>query len=84
MKKKHKTIALALVLAAILCSFTYSRKEGAAIEAQELMRTLHYNGHRYICYRAQEYVRGGVSLGASIVHDPDCSCRKGGAKWTPR
>lgn len=80
MKKKQKIIALALLCLVILCSFTYSRKEGAEIKGAEQMRTIHYNGHRYICYRTREYVRGGASIGASICHDPDCPCGKGGAK----
>lgn len=82
MKKKYKVIALALLCVAILCSFKYSNKEGDGDMryTTEQMRTLYYKGHSYICYRTYAGVRGGCGLGASIIHDPDCKCGKGGAK----
>lgn len=81
MKMKYKVIALALALVAILCSFTYSNKEGKEMNyPTEQMQTLYYKGHSYICYRTYAGVRGGCGLGASIVHDPDCKCGKGGGK----
>lgn len=81
MKKKYKVIALALFCVAILCSFTYSSKEGdvqrgSYAPSKEDMRILHYRGHRYVCYRMAGY----HGSGASIIHDPDCKCGKGGAK----
>ena len=85
MKKKHFITLLALVAVIALCSFTYSNKEGREIITDaEQMRTLYYRGHSYICYRYyansiwadRSYGLGG----ASIVHDPDCKCGKGGGR----
>lgn len=81
MKKKYKVIALVLFCVAILCSFTYSNREGGQIKQDaEQMEKLHYCGHSYICYRfyCRDYKSGWG--GASIIHDPDCKCGKGGAK----
>ncbi len=82
MNNKHKRpilIAAAILGAALLCGFTYSQKEGGKIwDATEQVQTISYKGHSYICYRTYVDVRGGCGLGASIVHDPDCPCGKGG------
>ena len=87
MKKKSAIIFLAIVGAVALTSFTYSNKEGNNIPTDgEQMRILHFHGHRYVCYRYYHHDnynlfgdkgRAGTS-GASIVHDPDCPCRKKG------
>lgn len=79
MKKKITIAAIALI--AVLCSFTYSNREGDVQRgnyspSKEDMRILYYHGHRYVCYRMTGY----HSSGASIVHDPDCPCGKGGTK----
>lgn len=45
-------IIAAIALIAVLCSFTYSNREGGKIKADaEQMEKLHYCGHTYICYR---------------------------------
>lgn len=82
MKKQQKIIiAIAFLCLVILCSFTYSHKEGNKMTyATEQMQTLYYKEHSYICYRTYEDVRGGCGIGASIVHDPDCKCGKGCTK----
>ena len=84
MKKKLTYIALAVIGIVLLTSFTYSKKEGGRIPTDaEEMRTLHYNGHQYVCYRYYHHSnynflghegRAGTS-GASIIHDPDCPCQ---------
>lgn len=75
MKRKHYLIALVAIIA--LCSFTYSNMErhSHSVYHGEQMRILHYHGHTYICYQYAGSQKGG----ASIVHDPDCKCGKGGA-----
>ena len=80
MKKKLTIAAIALI--AVLCSFTYSNREGGKIKADaEQMETLHYRGHTYICYRfyrQSNWSQRSYGLGgASIVNDPDCKCQKG-------
>lgn len=84
MKRKHYLVALVAIIA--LCSFTYSNKEGGEIPADAgQMRTLHYRGHSYVCYRfyCQESRKMPVDgcnnySGAALIHDPDCKCGKGG------
>lgn len=84
MKTKIKHCLLAIAAIIILCGFKYSNREGNDFESQEQMETLHYRGHTYICYRFKG--KGGVGNnsygfgGASIVHDPDCKCGKGGGR----
>lgn len=85
MKKIIKYCAIALVLIVALCSFRYANKEGSEIQTDgEQMRVLYYHGHSYIGYRFYAKGRiwpfeGGYGYGgASIVHDPDCKCGKGG------
>lgn len=87
MKKLTKAI-VALLAVVVLCGFSYSNKEGGNIPTDgEQMRILHFHGHRYVCYRYYHHDnynffgnkgRAGTS-GASIVHDPNCPCRKKGA-----
>lgn len=84
MKKSiNKTILLlaAVVFVAVASAFTYSKKEGGEIPTDgEQMRVLHFNGHRYVCYRFyNKSIWADRSFGyggASIVHDPDCPCGK--------
>ena len=85
MKNKIKLTLVALVTVAVLCGFKYSNCEGNEIPSDgQQMEILHFNGHTYVCYRfyEKEYVRGGGLGygGASIVHDPDCKCGKGGKR----
>ena len=70
--------ALAAIL--MLCGFKYSNREGANIPGEQQMEILHFHGHSYVCYRfyKQNYKSGYG--GASIVHDPDCKCGKGGGR----
>ena len=75
---------MAFAAVMIFCSFKYSNREGSEINCDEQMETLHYRGHTYICYRFKG--KGGWSNstygygGASITHDPDCKCGKGGGR----
>ena len=87
MKRKIKYSLLALAVILILCGFTYSNREGGEIPINaEQMEILHFHGHTYVCYRF--YNKGRIPLyeggygygGASIVHDPDCKCGKGGGR----
>ena len=75
--------AMALGAILILCGFKYSNREGNEIPSDgQQMEILHFHGHSYVCYRfyesssRYEYGYGG----ASMVHDPDCKCGKGGGK----
>ena len=84
MKPKHLLILLALVIVGVLCSFKYSNREGANIPGKQQMEILYFHGHSYVCYRfyKQDY-GGGYGYGyggASIVHNPDCKCGKGGGR----
>ena len=82
MKPKLKYLyALAAIL--MLCGFTYSNREGSEIPSDgQQMEILYFHGHSYVCYRL--YKKGQMGYagygygGASIVHDPDCKCLKGG------
>ena len=86
MKPKLKYLyALAAIL--MLCGFKYSNREGNEIPSDgQQMEILYFHGHSYVCYRFYEkeysFIREvGFSYGgASIVHDPDCKCGKGGGK----
>lgn len=85
MKTKHLLILLALVIVGVLCSFKYSNREGANIPGEQQMEILYFHGHSYVCYRFYKaaYAWEGYSYGyggASIVHDPDCKCGKGGGR----
>ena len=82
MKPKLKYLyALAAVL--VLCGFKYSNQEGESIPGKQQMEILHYHGHTYVCYRIY-YNNMPMSHdcygSASIVHDPDCKCGKGGGR----
>ncbi|MDE6410038.1 MAG: hypothetical protein K2K81_07335 [Muribaculaceae bacterium] len=70
----------ALAVIVILCGFKYSNRECNTIYGQEQMETLHYHGHTYICYKFYDSAMNKAAGGASIVHDPDCKCGKGGGK----
>lgn len=79
----HSLLAIAAIL--ILCGFKYSNREGSEIPSDgQQMEILYFHGHSYVCYRFynksswadRSYGYGG----ASIVHDPDCKCGKGGGR----
>lgn len=83
MKHKIKHCLLAISAILILCGFKYSNREGGEIPSDgQQMEILYFHGHSYVCYRfylssvSFEYGYGG----ASIVHDPDCKCGKGGGR----
>lgn len=86
MKTKLTYCLMAFVVVMIFCDFKYSNREGANISGEQQMEILHFHGHSYVCYRFYEkdwsYLRKvGYSYGgASIVHDPDCKCGKGGGR----
>lgn len=79
-KPTHCLLAIAAIL--ILCGFKYSNREGSEIPSDgQQMEILHFHGHSYVCYRFYhtQFKHGGYG-GASIVHDPDCKCLKGGGR----
>ena len=90
MRTKLKYLyALAAIL--VLCGCEDSKSadtesDGVHIPGGQQIQILHFHGHSYVCYRFYEkeysYIRDvGFSYGgASIVHDPDCKCGKGGGK----
>ena len=88
MKQKHLLILLALVIVGVLCSFKYSNREGNDIPGKQQMEILYFHGHSYVCYRFYDQhhgtaYKGGYGYGyggASIVHNPDCKCGKGGGR----
>ena len=85
MKPKHLLILLALVIVGVLCSFKYSNREGANIPGEQQMEILYFHGHSYVCYRFyksndKQYGFTYSYGGASIVHNPDCKCGKGGGR----
>ena len=81
MKRKLKYSLLAIAAIVILCGFTYSSREGNEFYSnKEQMETLYYRGHSYICYKWRNGNNAASVGGASIVHDPDCKCGKGGGK----
>ena len=80
MKRKYP-YALAAIL--MLCGFKYSNREGGEFKEygnKEQMETLYYRNHSYICYRWKSGISNSSVGGASIVHDPDCKCGKGGGR----
>lgn len=84
-KIKHSLLAIAAII--ILCGFKYSNREGTEIPNDgQQMEILYFHGHSYACYRFYKTGRvwpaeGGYGYGgASIVHDPDCKCGKGGGR----
>ncbi|MDE6246661.1 MAG: hypothetical protein K2M41_02310 [Muribaculaceae bacterium] len=82
MKNKIKLTLIAFAAVMIFCGFKYSNREGNAIPSDgQQMEILHFHGHTYVCYRFyySAYRQGGYG-GASIVHDPDCKCGKGGGR----
>lgn len=86
MKTKLTYCLMAFAAIALLCSFKYSNREGNEIPSDgQQIEILHFHGHTYVCYRfyKSEGVRYGFTYGyggASIVHDPDCKCGKGGGR----
>ncbi|MDE7440922.1 MAG: hypothetical protein K2M69_01995 [Muribaculaceae bacterium] len=87
MKNRLNLALMAFVVVMIFCDFKYSNREGSEIPVDgQQMEILHYHGHTYVCYRFYEKGRiplyeGGYGYGgASIVHDPDCKCGKGGGR----
>ena len=79
--KTKQLILFALVIVGVLCSFKYSSREGANIPGEQQMEILYFHGHSYVCYRFYySAYRQGCYGGASIVHDPDCKCGKGGGR----
>ena len=86
MKTKLTYCLMAFAAVMIFCGFKYSNREGSDIPGKQQMEILHYHGHTYVCYRF--YSVGKETFyhydfgygGASIVHDPDCKCGKGGGK----
>ncbi len=86
MKPKLKYALIAIAAIMLFCGFKYSNREGADIPGQQQMEILYFHGHTYVCYRFYEkgcipLYEGGYGYGgASIVHDPDCKCGKGGGR----
>ena len=81
MKPKLKYL-YAFAAIVILCGFKYSNRDGNEIPSDgQQMEILYFHGHSYVCYRFcfTEFRTGGYG-GASIVHDPDCKCGKGGGR----
>ena len=76
------TIKYLYALAAILmlCGFPCSNREGVNFSDSEQMETLYYGNHSYICYKWRHGHNAASVGGASIVHDPDCKCGKGGGR----
>lgn len=85
MKNKIRLALVAFAAVMIFCGFKYSNREGNEIPSDgQQMEILHFHGHSYVCYRF--YAKGTVYKGgwgyggASIVHNPDCKCGKGGGR----
>lgn len=83
MKINLKYCLLVFVILLVLCGFKYSDREGDEIPSDgQQIETFYYKGHSYVCYRfytSSKMFRYGYG-GASIVHDPDCKCGKGGGR----
>lgn len=78
-KTTHCLLAIAAIL--ILCGFKYSNREGSEIPSDgQQMEILHFHGHSYVCYRFYKQGHSSAYGGASLVHDPDCKCLKGGGR----
>lgn len=84
MKNKIKLAFVAFTAVMIFCGFKYSNREGNDIPGKQQMEILHYHGHTYVCYRfynKSSWVNESYGYGgASIVHNPDCKCGKGGGR----
>ena len=87
MKNKLNLALVAIIAVVIFCGFKYSNREGSTIPSDgQQMEILHFHGHTYVCYRFYKKdtlfpSKGGYGYGgASIVHDPDCKCGKGGGR----
>ncbi len=80
MKTKLKYCLVAVVAIIALCSFRWTNREGDVIPGDQQMETLYYRDHSYVCYRFRDKVGYAGMGGASIVHDPDCKCGKGGGR----
>lgn len=84
MKTKLKYALVAIIAVVIFCGFKYSNREGSEIPSDgQQMEIMYFHGHSYVCYRFYESntKRYGFTYGyggASITHDPDCKCGKGG------
>ena len=82
MKNKINLALVAIIAVVIFCGFKHSHRQGDEIPGKQQMETLYYRGHSYVCYRfykSGSVHKGGYGYGgASIIHDPDCKCRKGG------
>lgn len=81
MNTKLKYALLAFVAIIFFCGFKYSNREGQEIPSDgQQMEILHFHGHSYVCYRFYKQNYKSAYGGASIVHDPDCKCGKGGGR----
>ena len=80
MKNKLNLALVAIVAVMIFCGFKYSNREGYDFDDRKQMETLHYRNHSYICYKWRNGFSNASVGGASIVHDPDCKCGKGGGR----
>ncbi len=85
MKPKLKYTLIAIATIIFFCGFKYSNREGNEIPGNQQMEILHFHGHTYVCYRFYEREDWNKGYcygygGASIVHDPDCKCGKGGGR----
>lgn len=82
MKNKINLALVAIIAVVIFCGFKHSHRQGDEIPGKQQMETLYYRGHSYVCYRfykSGSVHKGGYGYGgASIIHDPDCKCGKGG------
>lgn len=84
MKNKINLALVAFAAVMIFCGFKYSNREGNNIPTDgQQMEILYFHGHSYVCYRfyKAEHAWKGYSYGyggASVVHNPDCKCGKGG------
>lgn len=82
MKNKINLALVAIIAVVIFCGFKHSHRQGDEIPGNQQMETLYYRGHSYVCYRfykSGSVHKGGYGYGgASIIHDPDCKCGKGG------
>ena len=74
---------MAIGVIVLCCGFKYSNRQGDEIPGKQQMEILYFHGHSYVCYRMyysampMSYAYWG---GASIVHNPDCKCGKGGGR----
>ena len=81
LKLKYLYTLVAIIAAVIFCGFKYSNREGNEILCDgQQMEILHFHGHTYVCYRFYKQGNQSAYGSASIVHDPDCQCGKGGRR----